>query len=144
MQRVATRSSWVATTPWSTTYISLRPVTWMSSASASFPDHRTASQHTKAGRRGSSVSQASRLDVSDGHRVKEEDSGTTKFPVSEARRHVIVHQAARLHERVADRRADEPERALLQVPAHRLRLRGLGGDVTQLPEPADDRSAPHE
>ena len=36
---------------------------------------------------------------------------------------------ARLHERVADRRPDEAEAALLQVLAHRLRLGGLGRDL---------------
>src|SRR5262245_21401902 len=46
------------------------------------------------------------------------------LPVPEARADVVVHEAARLHEGVTDRRADEPEPAALQVLRHRPRLLG--------------------
>src|SRR6185503_956238 len=36
---------------------------------------------------------------------------------------VVVHHPRRLHERVADRRSDEPEPPLLQILAHRVGLR---------------------
>src|SRR5690348_1942501 len=40
--------------------------------------------------------------------------------LAEAVRGVVVHHADRLHERVADGGADEPEAALQQILAHRL------------------------
>src|SRR5207342_1303308 len=42
------------------------------------------------------------------------------------------------------RRADEAEPALLQVLAHRLRLGGLGRDLTELLPPVHDRLAVDE
>src|SRR5579885_2168573 len=42
--------------------------------------------------------------------------------VTEAAHGVIVHQADRLHESVADRGADELEAAILQLFAHRVRF----------------------
>src|SRR5438552_17972512 len=56
-------------------------------------------------------------------------SGWVELRVAEARHHVIVHHAHRLHERVADRGADEPEPTTLEVPAHSLRRGGLSGDL---------------
>jgi len=42
---------------------------------------------------------------------------------------VIVYHSDCLHERVADRGADEAEAALLQIPAHRVRLGRGGGNL---------------
>src|SRR5690606_30017005 len=53
---------------------------------------------------------------------------TRDLPVPEAARQVIVDHAGRLHERVADRAADEAEPALPQRLAHRVRLGRRRGD----------------
>jgi hypothetical protein len=45
--------------------------------------------------------------------------------VAEAVRRVVVHETARLHERVADGRSHEAKAAALELFAHRLRLVGL-------------------
>ena len=52
--------------------------------------------------------------------------------VPEAGRQVVVHEADALHERVDDRRADEPEAARLQVARERLRGWRCGRDVARL------------
>src|SRR5438093_4518670 len=44
-----------------------------------------------------------------------------ELPVAKAGHHVIVHEPARLHERVAGRGPDEPKASILQVAAHRPR-----------------------
>src|SRR5437899_10348334 len=73
-----------------------------------------------------------------------QDELAGKLPVAEAAHDVVVDESRRLHERVADRRADEAEAAALQVLAHRARLGRLGGDLGQrLPAP-DDRLAADE
>ena len=59
--------------------------------------------------------------------------------MTEAGGEVVVDQAARLHERVADRRTDEPEAAALEVLAHRLRTRFAGRQVGERREPVLDR-----
>src|SRR6266508_4109975 len=51
----------------------------------------------------------------------------------EARCYVVIDHTDGLHERVADRRSDEPEPSLLQVLAHGPRLRSLGWGVRQTP-----------
>src|SRR5438105_2227742 len=51
--------------------------------------------------------------------------------VPEAVGGVVVDHADGLHERVADRRSDEPEAAPLEVAAHGLGGRRLGGDLTE-------------
>jgi hypothetical protein len=56
---------------------------------------------------------------------------------------VVVHHSDRLHERVADRGADEAEAAYLQVLAHRVRLGRGGGNLLHrapavLPGPTAD------
>ena len=45
--------------------------------------------------------------------------------VAEAVSRVVVHETARLHERVADGRSHEAKAAALELFAHRLRLVGL-------------------
>src|SRR5258708_25281565 len=57
---------------------------------------------------------------------------------------VVVHEPAGLHESVADGRPDKAKAALLQIPAHRVRLRGGGRNVAQRPPPAPQRLAAHE
>src|SRR6187455_3867656 len=64
--------------------------------------------------------------------------------VPEAVDRMVVDEPARLHERVADRRADEPEATLLHVLAHRLRFRGLGGDLRNRLPAVHDRVAADE
>ena len=53
----------------------------------------------------------------------------SQLRIAEAVDGVIVHHAGRLHVRIADGRADEPEAPLLEVGAHALRLGRLGGDL---------------
>ena len=55
--------------------------------------------------------------------VRDAAAGSALSRAAETIDHVVVDHADRLHERVADRRADEPEAALRQVLAHRVRLR---------------------
>src|SRR5262245_60690724 len=69
---------------------------------------------------------------------------SSHFGVAEAVHDMVVHEAARLHERVADRRADEAEAALLQILAHRLRLWRLGGDLPDLAPAVHERLAVDE
>src|SRR5438094_10601114 len=57
---------------------------------------------------------------------------------------VVVDEPRRLHERVADRRPDEAEAALLQVLAHRLRLSGRSRDIGELLPPIHQRLAVDE
>src|SRR5690348_12455522 len=45
-----------------------------------------------------------------------------QLAIAEAVDRVVVHHAHRLHEGVADRRADEPEPARLEIPAERVRF----------------------
>src|SRR5437660_1086774 len=66
------------------------------------------------------------------------------FGPAKAVHDVIVDETAGLHERVADRRPDEPEAALLQVLAHRLRLGGLGRDLAEPLPPVHPRLAADE
>src|SRR5262245_17850320 len=54
-----------------------------------------------------------------------------QLPVAEARDEVVVHEADRLHERVADRRADEGEAAPAQVAAERIRFRRPRGNPAE-------------
>jgi len=54
---------------------------------------------------------------------------------------VVVHHAGRLHEGVADRRADEFEAALEQVLAHRVALRRARRDFGHSAAPIHDRAA---
>src|SRR6266508_6925346 len=60
-------------------------------------------------------------------------TGPAQLCPPEARCYVVLHHADGLHERVADRRSDEPEPSLLQVLAHGPGLRSLGWDVRQTP-----------
>src|ERR1700730_8345476 len=57
---------------------------------------------------------------------------------------MVVHEPAGRHESGADSRPDKAKAALLQIPAHRVRLRGGGRDVSQRPPPAAQRLAAHE
>src|SRR6266545_3551952 len=72
-------------------------------------------------------------------------TGPAQLCPPEARCYVVLHHADGLHERVADRRSDEPEPSLLQVLAHGPGLRSLGWDVRQTPprvlhrRPVDER-----
>src|SRR4051794_2682114 len=49
--------------------------------------------------------------------------------IAEAVHRVVVHHADRLHEGVANRRADEGEPAALEILAHRIGLRRPGGNL---------------
>src|SRR5207244_5740353 len=51
--------------------------------------------------------------------------------VAEALHEMVVDHPHRLHERIADRRADEPEAALDERGAHPIRFAGPGGQVSQ-------------
>src|SRR2546428_13926226 len=55
----------------------------------------------------------------------------THLGVAEALHEMIVDHSHRLHERVADRRADEPEVALDERGAHAIRFAGAGREVAQ-------------
>src|ERR1700737_1244858 len=57
---------------------------------------------------------------------------------------MVVHEPAGLHESVADGRPHKAKAALLQIPAHRVRLRGGGRNVSQRPPPAARRLAAYE
>ena len=57
---------------------------------------------------------------------------------------MVVHEADRLHERVADRRTDEAELPALQVFAHHPGLRRLRRKVGQRRPPVDDRRSVDE
>src|SRR5919204_2653588 len=57
---------------------------------------------------------------------------------------VVVHHPCRLHERVADRRADEAEATPLQILRQRTRLRRLRGDLRERAPLVDDRLAADE
>src|SRR6267378_37267 len=63
---------------------------------------------------------------------------------SKAAREVVVGQPAGLHEGVADGRADEAEPALLQILAHRVRLRRGSGDIAHRAPDAAQRAAADE
>src|SRR5207244_7096719 len=65
-------------------------------------------------------------------------------PRPEAVERVVVDEAGRLHEGVADRRADEAKAALLQILAQGTRLRCLGRDLAHGPPRAENRLAVHE
>src|SRR5207302_791211 len=62
-----------------------------------------------------------------------------RLAIPEAGRNVVVNQPCRLHERVADHRADEAKTPPLEVLAHRLRLLSLRRQITQLLPVTDDR-----
>lgn len=64
--------------------------------------------------------------------------------MSGARHEVIVHQAGRLHVRVANGGTDKFESALLEVPAQRVRLSGCGRHVAHGLPPIDDRCPVHK
>src|ERR687898_351107 len=51
--------------------------------------------------------------------------------VAEAVHDVVVHEAGRLHEGVADGGPDEAEAAALELPAHCARLLSLGRDLPE-------------
>src|SRR4030081_582241 len=57
---------------------------------------------------------------------------------------MVVHEPAGLHERVADGRPDKAKAPLLEIPAHRVRLRGGGRNVSERPPPAAQRLPAHE
>src|SRR2546429_9862584 len=50
--------------------------------------------------------------------------------VAEALHEMVVDHPHRLHERIADRRADEPEAAVDERGAHPIRFAGPGGQVS--------------
>ena len=62
-----------------------------------------------------------------------------RLPPAKAVGRVVVHEAAGLHERVTDRRPDEPEAAALELLRHRLRLVGLGRYLGERAPPVDLR-----
>src|SRR3972149_2163610 len=64
--------------------------------------------------------------------------------VSEAVHAVVVDHPHRLHEGIADGRADEAELATQEVLAHRLGFRRARRDRPQRPPPVDPRTTPHE
>src|SRR5581483_4634099 len=74
--------------------------------------------------------------------------GKPGFPrelsVAEAADDVVVDHADRLHERIADRRADEAEAAALEVAAHRLRVVRFRGDLGERLPPVHARRAADE
>src|SRR4026209_569864 len=57
---------------------------------------------------------------------------------------VVVHHADRLHERVADRRANEFESALQEITAQRVRLGSLRRDLRRYPPSIDPGRSPDE
>src|SRR5439155_24612622 len=57
---------------------------------------------------------------------------------------LVVHHPDGLHERIADRRSDEPKAALLELLAHRVRLRRARRQVTQGAEGVPLRGAADE
>src|SRR5882724_2311479 len=63
---------------------------------------------------------------------------------SKAAGNMVVGQPAGLHEGVTDRRAHEAEPTLLQLLAHRVRLRRGGGDIPHRPPDAAQRAAADE
>src|SRR5207245_9796254 len=64
--------------------------------------------------------------------------------VAEALHEMVVDHPHRLHERIADRRADEPEAALDERGAHPIRYAGPGGQVSQAAAGVLLRRAGHE
>src|SRR5437016_14505789 len=68
----------------------------------------------------------------------------THLGVAEALHEMIVDHSHRLHERVADRRADEPEVALDERSAHAIRFAGAGREVAQAAAVELPGRGPHE
>src|SRR5256884_1941502 len=64
--------------------------------------------------------------------------------VAEALHEMVVDHPHRLHERIADRRAAEPEAALDERGAHPIRFAGPGGQVSQAAAVGLLRPARHE
>jgi hypothetical protein len=64
--------------------------------------------------------------------------------VSKTAGQVVVGKACRLHESVADCRADEFESAFLEGFAHGIRFGGRGGDLFEGFPPITDRSSINE
>src|SRR3990170_1310738 len=68
-----------------------------------------------------------------------ESAASSQPRVAEAVDRVVVHEADGLHERVAHRRPDEPETALLQILRERMRELRLRRQLGKRAPAADDR-----